>query len=215
MVRQIDNFSSLPARDADLVGRLLSGDEKTFTLLVDRYHHALHRLARVYVGDSHLAEEVVQETWLAVIKGLPAFEGRSSLKTWIFRILTNRAKSRGVREGRTIPFSTLAMDADEGERWLDTNRFRSDGSFQMAPRAWEPDTPEQMVLNRETRVFVERVIDRLPPKQKAVITLRDIEGWPSDEVCDLLEISETYQRVLLHRGRSRVRAEFDRYLEGN
>ncbi len=154
------------------------------------------------------------ETWLAVYTGLERFEGRSSLKTWLFRILTNKAKTRGQRESRTVPFSALAADGDEGETAVDVDRFlgpdsRHPGAWAAPPRG----VPEERLLAREARERIEAAIAALPPNQRAVITLRDVEGLSAEEACNVLGLSETNQRVLLHRARSKVRAAFERYLE--
>jgi RNA polymerase sigma-70 factor, ECF subfamily len=161
-----------------------------------------------------VAEEVVQETWLAVFTGLERFEGRSSFKTWLFRILTNKAKTRGQREGRTLPFSAFAADGDEGEGAVDADRFvgpdgRHGGHWAAPPRG----VPEERLLAAEARARIESAIDALPPNQRAVITLRDVEGLSAEEACNVLGVSETNQRVLLHRARAKVRAAFERYLE--
>lgn len=156
----------------------------------------------------------MQETWLAVFTGLERFEGRSSLKTWLFRILTNKAKTRGEREGRIVPFSTFVGDGDEGETAVDADRFvgpdhRHSGAWAAPPRG----VPEERLLAAETRARIESAIAALPPNQRAVITLRDVEGLSAEEACNVLGVSETNQRVLLHRARSKVRAAFEQYLE--
>jgi RNA polymerase sigma-70 factor (ECF subfamily) len=165
-----------------------------------------------------VAEEVVQETWLAVLQGIDRFEGRSSLKTWLFRILTNRAKTRGEREGRTVPFSALADAAEvEGEEpAVDPDRFYGSehpnaGLWVDVPQRWA-DTPERRLLSGEVQELVADAIAALPPSQRAVISLRDVEGWSSEEVCNVLELSETNQRVLLHRARTKVRRALETYL---
>jgi RNA polymerase sigma-70 factor (ECF subfamily) len=197
--------------DDDLVARLLAGDEGSFARLVERYHASLVRLAQSFVPSRAVAEEVAQETWLAVLKGLPRFEGRSSLKNWIFRILTNRAKTRGTREVRTVPFTALGPEDEQGS--AEPDRFAEDGSWFNPPRPWRT-SPECALLGAELESFVRRVIDTLPHKQRVVITMRDVEGFSSEDVRSLLEISETYQRVLLHRARVRVREALDKYLAG-
>jgi RNA polymerase sigma-70 factor (ECF subfamily) len=195
-----------------LVAALRAGDEAAFVTLVERYHLPLMRLARLYVPDQTAAEEVVQEAWLGVLQGLGRFEGRCSLKTWIFRIVTNIAKTRGQRERRRIAFSLLDS-ADEGsdEPVVDPDRFGRDGHWVLAPQSWD-ELPEERLLARETRERIRAAIAVLPPRQQTVITLRDVEGWTAEEVCELLEIAPTHQRVLLHRARSAVRQSLEQYL---
>jgi RNA polymerase sigma-70 factor (ECF subfamily) len=198
------------ANEAALVARLRAGDESAFRALIEMYHAMLVRVARMYVSTQAVAEEVAQETWLAVLEGIDRFEGRSSLKTWLFRILTNRAKTRGIREGRSLPFSALEPD----EPAVDPDRFH--GAEHNWPGHWAaPPTgfPEERLIAGETRGVIERAIEALPPTQRAVISLRDIEGWSAEEVCNALTVSETNQRVLLHRARAGVRAALERYLE--
>ena len=202
--------------DERLFGALRAGDERAFATLVERYHAPLFRLAVSYVRDRAVAEEVVQDTWLGVLRGLERFEGRSQLKTWIFRILTYQAKTRAARERRSQPFSSLAGLDDEPsvdpERFFDAAHARYPGHWSAPPHAWG-ESSEGRLLAKETRDVIAAEIDSLPLLQRQVITLRDVEGWPSDEVCALLEISEANQRVLLHRARSRVRATLERYLD--
>jgi RNA polymerase sigma-70 factor (ECF subfamily) len=174
------------------------------------------RDAQLYVRSRAVAEEVVQETWLAVLKGIGRFEGRSSLKTWIFRILTNTAKTRGEREGRTVPFSALAGAAEEEGASVDPDRFlgpeeRFPGHWSSPPSSWAGE-PEERLLAGETLDVVQAAIDRLPPAQALVITMRDVEGFSSDEVRNALDISETNQRVLLHRARTKVRRALEEYM---
>jgi RNA polymerase sigma-70 factor (ECF subfamily) len=203
------------AFDERLVRALRGGDEEAFALLIDRHSGALLRVARMYVSSDAVAEEVVQETWLGVIRGLDRFEGRSSLKTWIFRILVNVAKTRGQREGRSIPFSSAYDPAVEpGEPSVDPDRFLpADHEYPrhwaLGPTSWK--TPEESLLSGETRTVILESIGQLPPAQREVITLRDVEGWSSEDVCDALEISGGNQRVLLHRARSRVRGALEAY----
>jgi len=199
--------------DSVLLRRLLDGDEASFTGLVDQYHGRLVRLARSFVKDQATAEEVVQETWLGVLKGLPRFEGRSALKTWIFRILVNRAKTRGVREARTVPFSELGDPEGGAEPAVDPARFRPSGRWADPPRRWEDDTPETLLLRAEARRHLEAAIERLPARQRAVLVLRDIERVSAAEVCNILGIADTNQRVLLHRARSALHRALERYLD--
>ena len=201
--------SPAPDEDASLLDALRVGDERAFEALVDRYGPSLLRLAQLYVSSRSVAEEVVQETWLAVVTGIERFEGRSSLKTWLFRILTNKAKTRGQREGRTLPFSSLASDGDEDQTAVAVERFARGGAWATPPRG----VPEERLLAGETRARVEEAIAALPPNQRAVITLRDVEGLSADEACNVLGLSETNQRVLLHRARAKVRTALERYLE--
>jgi RNA polymerase sigma-70 factor, ECF subfamily len=204
--------------DRRLVAALRAGDETAFATLLDTYHAALLRLARSYVSDRAVAEEVVQETWLGVIRGIDRFEGRSSLKTWLFRILTNTAKKRGARERRTVPFSALGGAGDDSdEAAVDPDRFLPEGHlwaghWAAAPHPWG-SAPEERLLAGEARGVIDAAIARLPESQRQVITLRDVEGLSSGEVCDLLELTEGNQRVLLHRARSRVRRSLDDYFE--
>ena len=168
------------------------------------------RFARNFISRADVAEEVVQETWLAVLKGLPAFEGRSSIKTWIFHILANRARTRAVREGRVIPFADLAAPDDETFDPDMAARFAEGGSWSEPPTPWGADTPESILLRQEAMDQFKAALEDLPPAQRTVVTLRDVEGWSAEDACNVLQISETNQRVLLHRARTRLR----RALEG-
>lgn len=197
--------------DGILVKALCTRDVEAFEYLIDSYHGPLVRIARMYVPSSAVAEEVVQETWLAVIEGIDRFEQRSSLKTWLYRILVNIARRRGVLEQRSVPF---AHDAIVGsERAVDRRRFRHFGKhaghWKQPPDPW-PD-PESRALDAEMLALVQSATEELPRAQREVLTLRDILGWTSAEVCEALDISDANQRVLLHRGRSRVRAALERY----
>jgi RNA polymerase sigma-70 factor, ECF subfamily len=204
--------------DEQLLLALRRRDEQAFTALVDRYHARLVRLACLFVANQAVAEEVVQETWIGVLQGIDRFEGRSSFRTWLFRILTNQAKRRGQREARSMPFAAFSQaDADDGEPAVAPERFLPAGDewaghWVSYPQNWR-ETPEERFLSHETRALVQQAIDALPPNQRIVITLRDVEGFPSAEVCNALAISETYQRVLLHRARSKVRGQLEGYLE--
>ena len=203
------------ANEAELIDRLRSGDEDAFTWLVDNYSPSLKRLALGFVAGEAVAEEVVQETWLAVLTGITRFEGRSSLKTWLFKILTNRAKTRGVREGRTVTFSELeSADRDEPavspERFLPADHPSFPGHWATPPHSWSA-VAEQTIVRRETMDVLRRGLESLPPAQRTVVTLRDVQGLAADEVCAALSLSEANQRVLLHRGRSRLRAILEKY----
>jgi RNA polymerase sigma-70 factor (ECF subfamily) len=197
-----------------LIESLKAGDERAFAWLLDEYSSALFRVAMTHVGARSVAEEVVQETWLGVINGIDRFEGRSSLKTWIFRILTNTANTRGQRERRIVPFSALGP-ADHEEPSVDADRFfppdhaRYPDHWALGPTAWE--TPEEGLLSAETRELILRAIDELPEAQRTVVTLRDVQGWSPEEVCDALQLSDVNQRVLLHRARTKVRAALESY----
>jgi RNA polymerase sigma-70 factor, ECF subfamily len=214
-MQRVAQRTGLVADDAVVVAALRSGDEAAFAELVGAYSNSLLRLAQDFVRTRSVAEEVVQETWLAVLNGIDRFEERASLKTWIFRILVNKAKTRGVREARTVPFSALAGDGDEPA--VPEDRFR--GPDDQWPDHWASpprplDTlPEQRLLSREARAQLVDGLETLPEAQRVVVTLRDVAGWDADEVCDALGLSEGNQRVLLHRGRSKLRAAFERYLE--
>jgi RNA polymerase sigma-70 factor (ECF subfamily) len=199
--------------ETHLLARLRAGDELAFRDLVTCHDRAMRRLAMSFVQTSSVADEVVQETWLAVIRGLASFEGRSSVKTWIFRILVNRAQSRGVRERRTTPFSSLVDPGDDQGGTVDPDRFLPPGSTFDGYWAVSPSRffalPEERLLAQETQELVARAIETLPARQQQVIRLRDIEGWDAEEVCESLGISAANQRVLLHRARAAVRAALE------
>ena len=196
--------SDRPAGREDwaLLDALRRGDDDAFAQLVAEHHASLRRVARLYVANAAIADEVVQDTWLGVIRGIWAFEGRSSIKTWIFRILVNRARTRGVREGRSASL-TGALPSEPG-----------------AEPDWPPpaldagSSPEHSLLTKELGDRLRAVIDALPSNLRIVLWLRDVEGWSSEEVCNALAIHETNQRVLLHRARARARAALEAYLEG-
>jgi RNA polymerase sigma-70 factor (ECF subfamily) len=202
--------------DRQLVAALRRRDERAFEALVDRYHLPLRRLALTYVRSAAVADEVVQETWLGVLRGIDRFEGRSSLKTWLYQILTNTAKTRAERESRTVPLSAAAAAAGDGpavdpDRFFDDQHARWPGHWAAPPSRWD-ELPEESLLGQETLGILERTIAELPEMQRRVISLRDVEGWSADEVCDLLGLSEANQRVLLHRARSRARAALEQHL---
>jgi RNA polymerase sigma-70 factor, ECF subfamily len=214
-LRYSRRVASAATAEAQVLDALRAGDEDVFRALVQEYHASLVRVARIYVSTQAAAEEVAQETWLGVLNGLDRFEGRSSLRTWIFRILTNIAKTRAQRDRRTLPFSALqdpgrvpeaAVDAD---RFLDPEHPRWPGHWAVKPEPW----PEDALVAAETRERLAEAIEALPATQGAVITLRDVQGWSSEEVRNALGLSETNQRVLLHRARSKVRRALESYLD--
>jgi RNA polymerase sigma-70 factor, ECF subfamily len=193
--------------ESALIASLRAGDEQAFMQLVEEYTPGMRRLALTFVRTPALADDVVQEAWLGVLKGLDRFEGRSSLRTWIYTIVANIARTRAVREARTVPLSSLAPeDGDDGEPSVDPDRFVAEGHWS------RPIEPWRRVLDAEARGVIDSAIANLPPLQAQVIQLRDIEGWSSEEVRNVLQISETNQRVLLHRARSKVRAALEDYL---
>jgi RNA polymerase sigma-70 factor (ECF subfamily) len=200
--------------DAELVAALRAGDEAAYATVVREWHSGLLRVARIFTPSRAVAEEVVQETWLRVLGALDRFEGRSSLKTWVFRILVNTAKTRAQREGRTIPFSALHEPARVPEASVEPERFLPDdhphqpGGWGSPPR----ELPEERLIAGETREVIEQAIEALPASQRAVISMRDVEGWSSEEVRNALDLSEVNQRVLLHRARARVRQALEDYL---
>ena len=205
--------------ESELIGSLRAGDEAAFVTLVERYNAGMIRIARMYVRDASLAEEVAQEAWLAVLRGLAGFQARSSLKTWIFHIVLNCARARASREQRSIPFSAAGDALIEGaEPAVDASRFRGPedpyhGGWVSFPRSWG-QAPEQRVLSSEVRRLIAAGIDQLPPAQREVVVLRDVQGWTAEEVCQVLQVSESNQRVLLHRGRSKLRCALANYLAG-
>jgi RNA polymerase sigma-70 factor, ECF subfamily len=201
--------------DQRFVAGLRAGDEQAIAALVDLHSDALLRVAMAYVPSRAVAEEVLQETWIAVMRGIDGFEGRSSLKTWIFRILTNTAMRGGSRERRSVPFAALAAAEHTDAPSVDPDRFLPadhelfPGHWVLAPTRWP--TPEEGLLSGETRAVIVAAIDELPKAQRTVLALRDIEGWSSEEVREALEISAGNQRILLHRARTRVRAAIEDY----
>jgi RNA polymerase sigma-70 factor, ECF subfamily len=202
--------------DRELVAALRSGDEAAFARLVDDLSPRLLRMARLYVSTDAAAQEVVQETWLGVLKGLDGFEGRAALKTWIFRILMNIAKTRGVRDSRSLPFSS-AFDPDPGGYTdvVDPDRFLAEdhapwpGHWAIGPTPW----PEQAAETAEALRLIRSTVEALPGAQREVMTLRDILGCSAEETCNALGLTETNQRVLLHRARAKVRTALERELD--
>jgi RNA polymerase sigma-70 factor, ECF subfamily len=205
-----------PPDEADLVAALRAGDEAAFASLVDRHTPAMLRVARGYVRTPELAEDVVQETWIGLLKGIDKFEGRSTLRTWLFTVLVNIAKSRGLRERRAADITESVL----GDGTVDPDRFQPAGD--RLPGHWKdhetptpfPDTPEGSVLGAEFMAVTRRELDTLPSRQREVVTLRDVLELDSVEVCELLDITTANQRVLLHRGRASIRQALEDYLKG-
>jgi RNA polymerase sigma-70 factor, ECF subfamily len=204
-----------PADADELLARLRAGDERAFEEIVEAWSGGMTRVARSFVSTRDSAVEVVQDTWLAVIAGLDRFEGRSSLKTWVYRILMNTAKRRGLIEHRTLPMSSLGDDDADSGPTIDPARFRPPGEpyahhWQEFPEAWP--SPDQLLLDGELRAQIADAVEQLPERQRLVITLRDIEGYGAGEVCALLDLTESNQRVLLHRARAAVRGRIEDYV---
>jgi RNA polymerase sigma-70 factor, ECF subfamily len=199
--------------EGDLLARLRAGDEDAFMDIVMRYTPLMRRIALGYVRSPAVADEVVQEAWLGVLTGLDRFEGRSSLKTWILRIVVNQARTRAQREGRTLPFSALARSDDEADDGpaVDPGRFNAAGGWLNPPADWRA-LPEERLLAGETLRVIQAAADALPPRQREVFLLRDVEGWDPAEVAAALELSAGNERVLLHRARAKVRAALEREL---
>ena len=206
-------MSAAPSRPPDpLVARLRAGDQDAFREVVRAHNASLLRIAATFVPSRAVAEEVVQDTWIAAIKGIDRFEERSSLRTWLVRIAVNIARTRGVKERRTVPMSSLERD-DSGPA-VDPSRFSGPperGSWSVTPSVWS-DSPEAVATSRETLAFVLKTVQRLPDKQRQVVMLRDVEGWPSSDVRELLDLSEGNQRILLHRGRAVLRNALELHL---
>jgi RNA polymerase sigma-70 factor, ECF subfamily len=209
--------------DAELVGRLRGGDEAAFAMVLDGWSSGMLRLARSFVSTPESAAEVVQDTWLAVLRGIDRFEGRSSLKTWVYRILVNTAKRCAARERRTVPMSSLGPDvgAEDAGPTVDPDRFQGAGEpypghWRRLPEPWTALalSPEQRTLDAELQARLENALAGLPERQRLVLTLRDVQGHPAEEVCAILDISQGNQRVLLHRARAHVRVRLEVYLDG-
>jgi RNA polymerase sigma-70 factor (ECF subfamily) len=212
-----DTRPAVTPGDAGLVQAIRAGDEAEFAALIDAWSPGLLRAARAYVGDVHSAEDVVQETWLAVLRGIDRFEGRASLRTWTYRILINIAKARGRSDARLVAVADLAQehpDADAGPT-VDPSRFRGPGEpypghWRSPPEQWP--SPESAAIDAETRRMLAAAVADLPERQRVVVVLRDVEGYPAEEVCQILDITPANQRVLLHRARAAVRAALADYL---
>lgn len=202
-----------PTTDESLADRLATGDERAFLELVGRHQRAMIAVACTFTNNRALAEEIVQETWMAVVTGIDRFERRSSLKTWIFRILANRARTRASREARTVPFSAFDESEDGGPA-VPTERFNGRGMWAEPPRRWSETSADGLLERAEVRRQIDAAIERLPPRQRAILVLRDVEGVDADEAADLLGISEVNQRVLLHRARAAVRLALEPLLGG-
>lgn len=201
--------NKLPSEDV-LIPKLLAGDEQAFTQIVYAYNGIMVHLARTIVGDA-IADEVAQEAWMAAIKALPKFERRSSLKTWILRIVSNCAKSRLRHESRNI---NIDITDESLAVVIDPSRFKTDGHWQTPPHFWHADTPDEILASTELRTHVDKALKALPSIQQAVIALRDMQGLDMNSICKILEVSESNARVLLHRARSQVREAIDQY-QGN
>jgi RNA polymerase sigma-70 factor (ECF subfamily) len=208
----------LPSDEQRLLTRLRQSDEQAFDELVAKHHGALIRMAMGHVGDREVAEEVVQDTWMAVIESLDRFQGRSSLRTWIFGIMIHKAKDRGVREKRHTTFSDFQAFDDEQEDAVDPSRFHRSGEWAghwaFPPQPWDDQTPEKLLASQQAVQAMNRAIEALPATLKDVLILRDVEGVDAQEVCEILKITETNLYVRLHRARERVRRAVEIYLEG-
>lgn len=196
----------------ELLGQLKRGEEAAFRILVRRHHTSMVSFARSFLRDRSSAEEAVQDSWVAVVSGVERFEGRSSLKSWIFAIVANKARTKAKRDGRTIPFSDFG-GADEPA--VDADRFTAEGSWEHAPKSWSDLNPERIVAGRQLLTYVMAILETLPAAQRVVVSLRDVEGLSALDVCSVLEITEANQRILLHRGRSRVRQAIEDLLTGD
>jgi RNA polymerase sigma-70 factor, ECF subfamily len=210
--------SSLTKAEDTLLASLRRGDEGAFDELVNKHHGTLIRMAMGYVADREVAEEVVQDTWMAVIQSLDRFEGRSSLRTWVCGILIHKAKDRGVREKRHRTFSSFESYDDDNDEGIDPSRFQQTGEWAghwaSPPQPWDDQTPEKLLASRQVVNAMQRAIERLPATLKEVLILRDVEGVDAKEVCDLLKITETNLYVRLHRARERVRVAVEAHVEG-
>jgi RNA polymerase sigma-70 factor (ECF subfamily) len=202
------------ASDQQTVAALRAGDERTFRELFERSYPMMKRVARGYVGSDAVAEEIVQDTWMAIVTGIDRFQGRASVGTWIFSILTNQAKTHSARERRAMPFSSVPQ-AGADEPVVDPDRFQKDdeawpGHWATPPRPWQ--RPERRLMSLEARERLKDALKQLPDRQRVIVGLRDVEGLTAEEVCGLLDLSQENQRVLLHRGRSRLRAVLEEYV---
>lgn len=193
--------------DDELIPRLLAKEESAYILAVKTYHGIMVHLARNIVGDA-IADEVAQEAWLAVLKALPKFERRSSLKTWILRIVSNCAKTRLRHESRTVNYADLGTESDN---MISASHFNQQGRWQNPPSVWQHDTPDALLANEQLRQCIDSALNDLPPLQKAALTLREIQGLDMESICKILEVSESNGRVLIHRARSQIRVAIDEF----
>lgn len=215
MVELETQSRALDGQDTAIAAALRRGDEREFCRLVEQHHASLLRLASQYVASRAIAEEVVQETWITFVQSLDRFEGRSSLKTWLFGTLLNCARNRRRKEIRSVPFSSMWNPEEPAEPAFEASCFRSEGLWAgnwVVPFKGFSDDGERRLLNGELRQKLRAAVEALPPAQREVIALRDVEGFNADEVCELLGLSEANQRVLLHRARAKVRATIESYL---
>lgn len=211
---QPSRASPAAADERDLLARLRAGDAAAFSALVARHGGALLRLATTFLKDRAAAEEVVQDAWLALLEHVATFEGRATLRTWLFQVVANRARTRLAREGRSVPFSAFEAQGEGGEPAVDPDRFDAAGHWRSPPSAWATDDPERLAQAGETRALLEHAIAELPAAMRAVIVLRDVDGLEADEICNVLGLSVSNQRVLLHRARTRVRQALEQHLSG-
>jgi RNA polymerase sigma-70 factor (ECF subfamily) len=208
-----------PGKETQLIARLRTGDERAFNEMVNKNHGALIRMALRYVADRDVAEEVVQDTWIAVIDGIKKFEGRSTLTTWIFSILIHKAKDRGVRERKHVNFSALETVGEEsGEEAVDPSRFHTSGElaghWALPPQPWDEQTPERLLASKQALVALSQAVDDLPPGLREVLVLKDVEELESEAICERLRITETNLYVRLHRARERMRVAVEKALAG-
>jgi len=211
--RPANTEASAPG-ERDLVRRLRGGDRNAFATLVDRHGGALLRFAITFVRDRSIAEEVVQDTWVSALDHLEGFEGRSTLRTWLFHIAANKARTRLSREGRSSPFSSLGGGDGTDEPAVSPDRFDQGGMWKEPPGPWSEENPERLAQGAQTRAAIEQAIADLPELQRTVITLRDVEELETEEICNLLGITVSNQRVLLHRARAKVRLALEKYMAG-
>lgn len=209
-------ISALSKAESQLLATLKVGDEGAFDRLVNQHHGALIRMAMGYVADREVAEEVVQDTWMAVIESLDRFEGRSSLRTWIFGIMIHKAKDRGVREKRHTTFSEFETYEGDNEEAVDPSRFQQSGEWAghwaFPPQPWDDQTPEKLMASQQAVGAMNKAIEALPATLRDVLVLRDIEGVEAKEACEILKITETNLYVRLHRARERVRVAVEKAL---